>query len=167
MLEILIMLLIIIGNFILQSTVLPHINIFGVTPNTALIIIVVIGLLRGRIFGSTVGLIIGLLHDVIFCPVIGVNGFIYFFVGYFVGMTENKLAKDNLLIPFLATAISTIVYHGLYYIFMFFLGYNIDFSVFFKNVVILETLYNSLISMLIYKWFSNIFIVPSIRFTRR
>ncbi len=161
------MLLIIIGNFILQSTVLSHINIFGVAPNTGLIIIVAIGLLKGRRFGSIIGLIIGLLQDVIFCPVIGVNGFVYFFIGYIVGMTENKLAKDNLLIPFLATAISTIVYHGLYYIFMFFLGYNIDFSAFFKNVVILETLYNSLISMLIYKWFSNIFIVPSIRFTRR
>ncbi|WP_236909269.1 rod shape-determining protein MreD [Clostridium sp. Cult3] len=162
-----IMALIIVVNFILQSTIFSHISIFGIVPNTGLIIIVVIALLRGRRTGGIVGLLVGLLQDIIFSPVIGVNGFIYFFVGYFVGMAEDKLSKDNLLIPFIMTAGTTIAYHLLYYIFMYFLGYGLNFSIFFKDVVILETLCNSLISILIYKWFSKVFIVPSIRFGRR
>ena len=161
------MALIIVENYILQSTILSHINVFGIIPNTGLIIIVAIALLRGRRTGGIVGLLVGLLQDVMFSPVMGVNGFYIFFVGYFVGMIEDKLSKDNLLIPFIMTAGTTIVYHLLYYMFMYFLGYGIDFSVFFKDVVILETLCNGFISILIYKWFSKIFIVPSIRFGRR
>ena len=159
--------LIIIINFILQSTVLSYFSIFGVLPNTSLIIIVVIALLKGRKAGSIVGLIMGLLQDIIFSPVIGVNAFIYFFIGYFIGMAESKLSKDNALIPFVITIGSTIGYHLFYYLFMFFLGHNLNFSVFFKKVVIFETAYNSLLSILFYKWFSKMFIIPSIRFGRR
>lgn len=163
----LIMSLVIVINFILQSTIFSYIRIFGVLPNTSLIIIVVIALLKGKKTGSIVGLIIGLLQDIIFSPVIGVNGFIYFFIGYFVGLAENKLSKDNMLIPFIMVAGSTVVYHLFYYLFMFFLAHNIFFSDFFKKVVFLEIIYNSLLSILFYKWFSRIFVVPSIRFGRR
>jgi rod shape-determining protein MreD len=159
--------LVIVINFILQSTIFSYIRIFGVLPNTSLIIIVVIALLKGKKTGSIVGLIIGLLQDIIFSPVIGVNGFIYFFIGYFVGLAENKLSKDNMLIPFIMVAGSTVVYHLFYYLFMFFLAHNIFFSDFFKKVVFLEIIYNSLLSILFYKWFSRIFVVPSIRFGRR
>ncbi|MCF6463691.1 rod shape-determining protein MreD [Clostridium sp. Cult1] len=164
---ILITFLIIIINFILQSTILQYFNIFNVVPNTGLVIIVVIALLKGKRAGSIVGLIAGLLQDIIFSPVIGINGFLYFFIGYLVGMTENKLSKDNILIPFIMTLISTICYHLFYYLFMYFLSYNISFLIFFKDVVIIEMLYNSFISIILYKWFSKIFVIPSIRFGRR
>ncbi|NMB26874.1 MAG: rod shape-determining protein MreD [Tissierellia bacterium] len=159
--------LIIVINFILQSTILSYFRIFGILPNTSLIIIVVIALLKGRKTGSIIGLIMGLLQDIVFSPVIGVNAFIYFFIGYFIGMAENKLSKDNALIPFVITLGSTIGYHLFYYLFMFFLGHNLNFSVFFKKIVIFETVYNSLLSILFYKWFSKIFIIPSIRFRRK
>lgn len=164
---VLITLLIIIINFIFQSTIIHYFSIFGVVPNTALIIIVIFGLLRGKKTASIAGLSAGLLQDIIFSPVIGINGFIYFFIGYAVGMAENKLSKDNILIPFFMTSISTIFYHLFYYLFMFFLSYNISFLDFFKNIVIIELIYNSFISILLYKWFSKIFVVPSIRFGRR
>ncbi len=164
---ILITFLIIIINFILQSTILQYFNIFNVVPNTGLVIIVVIALLKGKRAGSIVGLIAGLLQDIIFSPVIGINGFLYFFIGYLVGMTENKLSKDNILIPFIMTLISTICYHLFYYLFMYFLSYNISLLIFFKDVVIIEMIYNSFISIILYKWFSKIFVIPSIRFGRR
>lgn len=165
--NILIIFLIIIINFIFQSTVLPYFSIFGVLPNTSLIIIVVISLLKGRKTGSVVGLLTGLLQDIIFSPVIGVNAFIYFFIGYLVGMAENKLSKDNLLIPFIMTIGATIGYHLFYYLFMFFLGHSINFSIFFRSIVIFEIFYNSLLSILFYKWFSKVFVVPAIRFGRK
>lgn len=165
--NILAIVLIIIINFILQSTILPNINIFGILPNTGLIIIVAIALLRGSKAGSIVGLIIGFLQDIFFSPVIGVNPLIYFFIGYSIGMAENKLSKDNILIPFILTAIATIFYHLFYFLSMYFLGHNISFVVFFKKVVLFEMIYNSILSMLLYKGLSKIFIVPSIRFGRR
>ena len=158
---------IIVINFILESTILSYFSIFGVLPNTSLIIIGAIALLRGRKTGSIVGLVMGLLQDIVFSPVIGVNAFIYFFIGYSIGMAENNLSKDNALIPFVITIGSTIGYHLLYYFFMFFLGHNINFPVFFKKIVIFEIAYNSLLSILFYKWFSRIFVIPSIRFGKK
>lgn len=162
-----IVLLIIIINFIFQSTILPGLSLFGVVPNTGLIIVVLISLLRGKRIGSIAGLLIGLLQDIIFSTVIGVNGIIFFFIGYIIGMNEGKLAKDNILIPVFITFLATLSYHLLYYLFMFFLGHSINFSIFFKKVVLLEMLYNSLLSILFYKLFNKIFVVPSIRFGRK
>ncbi len=56
-----------------------------------------------------------------------------FFIGYFIGMAANKLSKDNGLIPFVVTIGSTIGYHLLHYLFMFFLGHNLNLLVFFKE----------------------------------
>src|SRR5699024_4173712 len=98
-LNMIIVLLIIIINFIFQSTILPGLSLFGVVPNTGLIIVVLISLLRGKRIGSIAGLLIGLLQDIIFSTVIGVNAIIFFFIGYIIGMNEGKLAKDNILIP--------------------------------------------------------------------
>lgn len=165
--NILIIVLSIIVNFILQSTILPHIKIFGVVPNTGIVLIVIISLLKGRKTGSITGLIIGLLQDVIFSPIIGVNAFIYFFMGYFVGMLDSKLSQENVLIPIIMTLVSTIAYHLAYYLFMFFLGHNINLMNFFRSTIIFEMIYNGILSLLFYRWFSNMLVVPSLRFGNR
>ncbi len=102
-------------------------------PNTGIIIVVLVALIKGKNAGSMVGLLIGLLQDIIFSTVVGVNGIIYFFIGYIIGISEDKLSKDNLLIPIFLTLLSTLFYHLSYYLFMFFLGHNINFSAFFLN----------------------------------
>lgn len=159
--------LITILNFILQSTVIHHFSILGVLPNTALIIVVCIALLKGKRAGSIVGLVAGLLQDIIFSPTIGVNALVYFFIGYIVGMNEQKISKDNLFIPFIFTALMTLVYHVCYFVLIYFLTIKVSLSSFFKSVVFIELIYNSLLAIPIYKWFSTIFIVPSITFRRR
>ncbi|WP_072743376.1 rod shape-determining protein MreD [Sporanaerobacter acetigenes] len=162
-----IMFMIVLANFILQSTVFQYLGIFGVIPNTTLIIVVCIAILKGKKVGGVVGVLAGLLQDIIFSTTIGPNAFVYFFIGYFVGMIEQKFYKESSFIPFIFTAISTIVYHGLYFVVIYFLGIKIHFPLFLKNVVLIEILYNSILAIPIYKWFSNIFVVPSIRFGRR
>lgn len=159
--------LIILVNFIFQSTIFQHIAIMGVIPNTALIIVVCIALLKGEKTGGIVGLCVGLLQDLIFSPTVGVNAFILFFIGYFIGYNENKLYKETLAIPFIFSAIATAIYHLIYYVFMFFLSKSVPFGQFFKNVVLIEIIYNSFLAMPIYRWFSSIFVTPSFTFRRR
>lgn len=159
--------LIIIINFIIQSTILPSYAILDVVPNTAIIIVVLMALLKGASFGSMTGLIIGLLQDVAFSTIVGVNGIIYFFIGYTIGMNEEKLTKDNILTPIILSILATISYHVLYYLFLFFLGHTIDFYGFLRKVVLLEMFYNGLLSIFFYKLFNKIFTIPSIRFGRK
>ncbi len=159
--------IVILLNFFLQSSIFPYISVFGIVPNTALIIVISIALYKGRFYGGFVGLIIGMIQDIVFSPVIGVNAFIYFFAGYLVGLVENKLTKDNIFIPILFSILGTIYYNFSYYVFMFFLSRNIPFLSFAKDILVIETIYNCVLSIPIYKLFSKIFVVPKIRFGNR
>ena len=76
--KIFLIVLTVIINLIIQSTLIPYFEILGVVPNTALIIVVVLALAKGKYYGGVFGLIIGLLQDIIFSVTIGVNGFIFF-----------------------------------------------------------------------------------------
>ncbi|MSU02862.1 rod shape-determining protein MreD [Tissierella pigra] len=154
-------------NLFLQSSILPYLSIFGVVPNTALLIIISIGLYKGRIYGGIMGLIIGIIQDILFSPVLGINSFIYFFIGYVVGLTQNKLSKDNILIPILFSILGTVFYNFAYYVFMFFLSHDIPFLYFLKDVLTIEIIYNIVLCIPIYKIFSKIFVVPKIRFGNR
>ncbi|WMM23556.1 rod shape-determining protein MreD [Tissierella sp. MB52-C2] len=164
---VLVLSLITLLNLFLQSSILPYISIFGVVPNTALLIIICIALYKGRIYGGVVGLIIGIIQDIIFSPVLGISSFIYFFVGYLIGLVQNKLSKDNILIPILFSILGTIFYSFSYYIFMFFLSHEIPFLYFARDVLIIEIIYNIILCIPIYKIFSKIFVVPKIRFGSR
>lgn len=159
--------IVVLINFLLQSSILPYISVFGVVPNTALIIVISVALYKGRYYGGFTGLVIGIVQDIVFSPVIGVNAFIYFFAGYLVGLVENKLTKENILIPMLFAILGTIYYNFSYYIFMFFLSRDIPFLSFAKDILLIETIYNGILAIPIYKIFSKIFVVPKIRFGSR
>lgn len=161
---VLIFVLVVLINFILQTAIFPYISVFGVEPNIALLVVISMAIFKGRFYGAFLGFTIGVIQDIIFSPVLGVNSFILFFAGYIVGLIENKVIKDNLFIPLLLSILGTIYYNFTYYIFMFFLSKNISFLSFTKDVLLVEIIYNSILSMPIYKIFSKIFVVPQIRF---
>ena len=165
--KILLVILTILVNLVIQSTILPYFEIFGVVPNTALIIVVVLALAKGKHYGGIFGLIIGLLQDTMFATTIGINAFIYFFVGYFIGFVEDTFAQDNVINPIIFTAFTTIFYNMFYSLFMFFLSRNITFNEAVKSVFTLEVIYNCIISIFIYKLFQLIFSEPKIRFNKR
>jgi len=156
--------LVVFINLILQTTIFPYIPILGVVPNISLLIVMTIALYKGRIYGGLISIVIGLMQDILFSPIIGLNAFIFFFAGYLIGLIENKLIKDNILIPIFLSIIGTIYYNFAYYIFMFFLSQEIEFLSFAKNILVVETIYNGLLAIPVYKIFSKIFTVPQIRF---
>lgn len=165
--NILALVLIIIINFILQTTIVPYFGILDVVPNTSLIIVVIIAILNGKKVGAITGLIIGLLQDIMYTMPIGINPFIYFFAGYLIGMTENKLSRESILLPIFMTILSTIGYHLFYYLFTFFLGYEISIVKIMKDIVVVETVYNTLLSIVLFKLLSKFFHAPSIRFGKK
>jgi len=157
----------VIFNFIFQSTIFQYFRIMDVAPNTSIIIIVTLALLFGKKTGAIVGLCIGLLQDVFFCDVIGVNTLIYFATGYIVGLTDKKVFKENLLLPFTFTGVTTISYHIIYFFFMYFLSINIHFIKLLKNVIFIEVIYNSVLSIFFYKQIIKLYNGTGINFRKR
>ena len=109
--------LVIILNLIIQSTILPYFSIMGVVPNTSLVLLVLISLAKGKVYGSVSGLIIGMLQDIMFSVTLGINSLIYFLIGYFIGFIEDTFARDNIINPIIFTASSTMFYNIVYSIF--------------------------------------------------
>lgn len=153
-------------NFILEITILPYFEIMGIVPNISLAMIVVIALLKGRYYGGFFGIFIGLLYDIFFAPHLGVNPFIYFFIGYTIGYMDNVFTRDNLLNPIIFTSLATIFYNLTYFVFLYFLNVEFTSSYLFRSVISIELIYNSIISILIYKIFKKIFDQPRLRYSR-
>ncbi|TJX62514.1 rod shape-determining protein MreD [Soehngenia saccharolytica] len=162
--NILILLAAAIINLILQSTVLPSIEFLGIVPNTALVLIIVVSLLKGRFVGSIYGVFVGLLTDILYSTTIGINSLILFFVGYFIGFAKDSFARDNLLNPIIFTVISTIFYNALYALIIYFLTADITLKFALKNIFSFEIVYNAIFVVIYYKIFSKIFTRPKIKF---
>lgn len=158
--------LFIIINFILNITILPYFEIMGVVPNISIAVVVVIALLNGRYYGGFFGIFIGILHDIFFASHIGVNPFIYFFIGYLIGYMYDIFTRDNILNPIIFTGLATIFYNLTYFVFLYFLNIEFTSSYLFQRVISIELIYNSLISIVIYKKFKKIFDQPRLRYSR-
>lgn len=164
---ILLLFLTILINLVIQSTILPYFEIFGVVPNTALIIVVVIALAKGKYYGGLFGIIIGLLQDILFSLTLGINAMIFFFIGYFIGFVEDTFVRDNMVNPIIFTGLGTIFYSIVYSLFLYFLSREISFIDAVNKVFSLEVVYNCVVSILIYKMYQLLFTQPKIRFGKR
>ncbi len=162
-----ILILLTLSNFFLQSSILPYISIFGVVPNTSIILIICISLFKGKYYGGIFGMLIGLLQDVIFSPIIGINAFIYFFLGYFLGSIENRLMRDNAFIPILFSILGIIYYNFTFYVFTYFLSQDIPFLSFARKTLLTEIIYTSILSIPVYQMFSKAFTSPTTIFNRK
>lgn len=161
------LLLIIFINIVFQSSILPYFTLFGFIPNTGLVLIVIIALRQGKYYGGFFGLALGFVQDILFGQVVGVNALIFFILGYVVGMIQDVLDIENIAIPMLSSAMSTIFYNFSFYIIMFFLSRDIPMEIMIKNVFSIEILYNVVLAALIFKLFSKIFVMPSLSFGKR
>ncbi|MGV8147083.1 MAG: rod shape-determining protein MreD [Alkaliphilus sp.] len=148
--------IIIVGNLILQSTLLHQFRLFGVAPNTALLMLITFALHYGKSRGAVIGAIMGLLQDVIFSRAIGINALIYMLAGYFVGMMSQKIIKENIITPVLLSVALTILSACVSLLFMYFLGFTTEIFLLFKEVVVIEAPYNAMLSVPIYIYLTRI-----------
>ena len=150
-------------NFIFQSTLFQHFRVFDVLPNTTLILIVVFSILWGKNKGAVIGLIAGLVQDIVLGSTVGANALIYMLIGISIGRLENSIFKDNSLTPLFFTTLSTIAYHLLFYFIMYITNTQFNFFQLLKQIIVVETIYNAIISIFIYKLIYHLFRHPNLR----
>ncbi|SES74891.1 rod shape-determining protein MreD [Natronincola peptidivorans] len=155
--KILVIGLIIVINLILQPTLFQFIRINNVLPNTSLILVVCFAINNNKTKGTAIGFTIGILQDILFSKMIGINALIYMLIGYFISLTNRNIFKDNLIIPVVLTGLAT----GFYYIvgtfLVYFLGFHMEFFNIFKNMLFVEIVYNAIISIFIYIYVSKLY----------
>ena len=74
--------ILIILCFLLQTTFFKGLAFGGIVPNLLIIITSSFGFMRGEKTGLIIGFFCGLLADIFFGNVIGLNAMIYMYIGY-------------------------------------------------------------------------------------
>ena len=137
---------------LVQSTVLNYLNIHAVKPNLVLVFTILIALIKGINYGATLGLVCGLMQDIISGRIMGIYAVIGLYTGVVVGLINKRLYKWNLAV---STAI-VFLFTGLYeLVICILLVYNLDegiSKIFYSiwDVIVPEAFYNSIVSSLIY-----------------
>ena len=102
--------LLIIICFLLQTTVFKGLAFGGIVPNLLIVLTAAFGFMRGERTGLLVGFFCGLLADIFFGNVLGLNAMIYMYIGYFNGKFNRIFFPDDIKLPLLLIFLSDLAY---------------------------------------------------------
>ena len=151
MLSIVVSALVVILNFILQSTLIQLIEIRGIVPEIMIIVVVSYALLRGQFAGAMTGFFGGLLYDVIFGDAIGFHALMYMLIGYFCGISHKSFYRENFILPITFSVIANFITGALIYVTSFLLRNNYDVIYFLFNVIIPQCVYTGVVAIVVYR----------------
>jgi rod shape-determining protein MreD len=142
--------LIIVICYLLQSTVFQALSFAGIVPNLLIIVVSSFGFMRGRKEGIVVGFFCGLLVD-IFCGFyLGVYALIYMYIGFVNGIFQKHFYPDDIKLPMLMIGASDLVSNLVIYFFMFLFRSRFQFGYYLKSVIIPEFVYTMVITIFLY-----------------
>lgn len=137
----------------LAPTLFAALEVFGVMPNLFLVYIVIAGFYVSKNEAIWLGLIFGLVFDIIVGHAIGLNGILYMFACFLVVLfCENMIRRSNAVVTFLSVAVWTLVLESVSAIF----GGNGGFlnSI---RIIGIEAVYNGVLSVILYILLGGLF----------
>ena len=137
--------------FYLQGNFFNNIaTIAGIRPNLFIILVLFIGLFSNQILGVGLGIIFGLIIDLFYSRVVGPTAIMLCLVGYLGSYFNKNFSKENRITIMIMVIGATFLYEvGLYILNSAFLKFDIEVIPFLK-IVLVEIIYNTLITILIY-----------------
>lgn len=138
---------------VIQSTILARVTIFSIRIDLFLIIVISFALLKGRKTGMIVGFIVGFIQDLLVGRFLGLHAISRMIVGYLLGLMEQRVFKENLIVPILAAFIGTIIAEFIVWFISLFLFWHYPFLNALKQVILPSALVNALFAPFIYDFF--------------
>jgi rod shape-determining protein MreD len=86
----------ILGALLLESTVFPHLAVFGLKPDLLMVVVACWAILYGPQEGFIAGLAAGLTQDVVFGQYIGLFALAKVLTGFFLGVVAGKVFGESL-----------------------------------------------------------------------
>lgn len=142
--------LLIIICFLLQTTAFPTISIATVVPNLLLIIVSSFGLMRGKTEGMYIGFFSGLLIDIFFGFYLGIYALLYMYIGFVTGLFQKHFYPDDIKLPLLIISTSDFVYNLILYLVLFLTRNRFDFGYYLLNIILPEYVYTTIIAIFMY-----------------
>ena len=103
---------------LLQSTLFGKFSLFGVEPDLAVLVLIFIVSGSGPVGSVMYGFLIGFLQDVYSPEFLGMNAFAMSLIGYFLGLSRDRLSVENYsvkaIVAFLVCIVHDIIYFAFY-----------------------------------------------------
>ena len=96
------------------------------------------------------GFFCGLLMDVFFGNMLGLNALIIMLIGYINGGFSDLFYAEDIRLPMILLTLSDATYGLMYYIFVFLMRGRLSIGYYLKGVILPEIFYTLLVSLLIY-----------------
>jgi rod shape-determining protein MreD len=116
---------------LLQSSLFGRFALFGVTPDLAILVLIFIVSGSGRVGSVAFGFLIGFLQDVYSPEFLGTNAFTMSLIGYFLGLSRDRLTVENYSVKAVVALLVCIVHDLIYLAFYA----NLDVSIMMKLFV--------------------------------
>lgn len=142
--------LLILVTFLLQSTLFHAISFGMIIPNLMLILVTSYGLMRGENGGIIVGFFCGLLYDIFFGEFIGIYTLIYMYIGFLNGRFSRIFFPEDIKLPLGLILGSDFLYGIVNYGLFFLLRARFHFGYYFIHIIIPEMVYTILVTLLFY-----------------
>jgi len=143
--------LIIILCFVLETTVFQKLSFASITPNLLIVVTSSFGFMRGNKEGMFVGFFSGLLIDIFFSEYVGFYALIYMIIGYTNGFFNRIFYPEDIKMPLFLIAASDFIYGNLICIFMFIMRSRFDYSYYLNHIIIPELIYTILVTLVLYQ----------------
>lgn len=141
----------IVISFIIQTSFFNFFNTLGAVPNLTLILVVIFALMTDGVTGGLLGIIAGIMYDTMIYDVFGVFTLIYFFIGSVIGNYSDDMLRENYAAYTTVTAISTVVMHFILYVILYFLRYRVGNAGSILVSILVEIVFNTVISIFVLK----------------
>ncbi|TDT61198.1 rod shape-determining protein MreD [Fonticella tunisiensis] len=135
----------------IQSAVFARISIMGTSLDLVFVYIICFSLIRDSVESVIVALFTGVIKDSLFPGLFGLNTLIYILIAYLVGFIQRRIYKDSIMIPSFFTFILTYIKGFIYIFFFHIMSYKFNIREYALGIILLEAIYNSIVSILIYK----------------
>ncbi len=164
--NIVVLILIVLLNFLIESVILVRLPILGIVANSSVTVLAALLLLGKKNYARYTGLAMGLIQDIVFSPIVGINALIYYLLGLIFEHTDRRSIRGKFFAPIFLSIVMLILYNVMYIIMMYFTSNYIDVGYYIKNIALIEALYTSVISIPVYKLISKIYNPPQDMFVR-
>ena len=142
--------LLILICFLLQSTVFQGLAFGGIVPNLLIILTSSFGFMRGEKEGLVIGFFCGLLCDICFGDAVGLQALILMYIGYLNGKFSGIFYPEDIKLPMALIIISDFSFGIVSYILMFLLRGRLHFVYYLRTIIIPETVYTTIVTLILY-----------------
>lgn len=143
--------LMIIICFLLQSTLFQSLSLASISPNLLIILTSAYGFMKGKKEGMAVGFFCGLLEDIFFGRLLGMHALIYMYIGYANGYFNQIFYGEDIKLPMALISASELAYGLGTYLIMFLMRSRFDFFYYLKRIILPELLYTIIVTLFVYR----------------